>query len=63
MKKLLSLVMVLALVLSLGVTAFADENTGSITITNATIDETYAAYKIFDASLKLNTAGDALLLH
>ena len=51
MKKFLSLMMALALVLSLGVTAFAAE-TGSITITNATIDETYTVYKIFDASVK-----------
>ena len=59
MKKLLSLVMVFALVLTLGVTAVAAENTGSITITNATIGETYAIYKIFDASIQLNADGDA----
>ena len=57
MKKLLSIVMVLALVLSLGVMSASAENTGSITITNATIDETYAVYKIFDASIKLATDG------
>ena len=59
MKKLLSLVMVLMFVLSLGVTAFAAENTGSITITNATIDQTYTVYKIFDASIKLATDGES----
>ena len=59
MKKFLSILMVLTLVLSLGVTAFAAENTGSITITNATIDETYKVYKVFDASLKLATDGSA----
>ena len=58
MKKFLSIMMVLALVLSLGVTAFAAENTGSITITNATIDETYAVYKIFDASIKMAADGE-----
>ena len=58
MKKLLSLVMVLMFVLSLGVTAFAAENTGSITITNATIDETYTVYKIFDANIKLAADGE-----
>ena len=58
MKKFLSIMMVLALVLSLGVTTFAAENTGSITITNATIDETYAVYKIFDASIKLAADGE-----
>ena len=57
MKKFLSLLLVLTLVLSLGFTAFADENTGSITITNATIDETYSVYKIFDASIKLAADG------
>lgn len=51
MKKLLSILMVLTLVLSLGVTTFAAEKTGSITITNATIGETYTAYKIFDATI------------
>ena len=58
MKKLLSIVMALVLVLSLGVSAFAADNTGSITITNATIDETYAVYKIFDASIKMAADGE-----
>lgn len=51
MKKFLSILMVLVLVFSLGVTAFAAEKTGSITITNATIGEAYTVYKIFDATL------------
>ena len=50
MKKFLAILMVLAMVLSMGFTAFAAE-TGSITITNATANETYAIYKIFDASI------------
>lgn len=50
MKKFLLILMVLTLVLSLGITAFAAENTGSITITNATIGEDYSAYKIFNAT-------------
>ena len=58
MKKLVSIVMVLALVLSMGISAFAAEETGSITITNATIDQTYTAYKIFDASIKLAADGE-----
>ena len=58
MKKFLSILMVLTIVLSLGVTAFAAENTGSITITNATINETYTVYKIFDASIKLAADGE-----
>ena len=57
MKKMLSLLLVLAMVLSLGITAFAAENTGSITITNATLDETYALYKIFDVSLGKDSNG------
>ena len=45
--------MILALALSLSVSAFA---AGNITISNATIGENYQAYKIFDASF--NAAGD-----
>ena len=59
MKRVFSILMVLAIVLSMSATAFAAENTGSITITNATIDETYAVYKIFDASVKLAADGTA----
>ena len=59
MKRFFSFMMAVVLVLSLGVTAFAAENAGSITITNATIDETYKVYKVFDASLKLATDGSA----
>ena len=40
--------MAVVLVLSLGITASAEENTGSITITNAALDNTYNLYKIFD---------------
>ena len=58
MKKFLSIIMVLAMVLSLGITAFAEENKGSITITNATIDETYELYKIFDASISTDADGN-----
>lgn len=58
MKKFLSILLVLTMVLSLGITAFADEGTGSntgattgsITIKNATKNETYRIYKIFDAT-------------
>ena len=59
MKKFVSVILALALVLSLGVAAFATENTGSITISNATIDQTYTVYKIFDASIKLGSDGNA----
>ena len=57
MKKFLSIITVMAMVLSLCVTAFAAENKGSITITNATIDETYALYKIFDATINKDADG------
>lgn len=58
MKKFLAIIMVLAMVLSLSITAFAAENKGSITITNATIDETYELYKIFDASISKDADGN-----
>lgn len=58
MKKFLSMIMVLVMLLSLSITAFAAENKGSITITNATIDETYEIYKIFDASISKDAAGE-----
>jgi LPXTG-motif cell wall-anchored protein len=58
MKRFLSILLVLAMVLSLSITAFAAENDGSITITNATINETYAIYKIFDASISTDAANE-----
>ena len=58
MKKFLTILMVLGMLLTLSVSAFAAENKGSITITNATIDETYEAYKIFDASISKDAAGE-----
>ena len=58
MKKFLSILMVLAIVLSLSVTAFAAEvPTGSITITNATLGEDYVVYKIFDATISKDATG------
>ena len=59
MKKLFAILMAVAILLSLAVTAIADEPTGSITITNATKDQTYTIYKIFDASIQLGTDGKA----
>ena len=58
MKKFLSIVLMMTLVLSMTVIAFAANETGSITITNATIDETYKVYKVFDASIKLASDGE-----
>jgi fimbrial isopeptide formation D2 family protein/LPXTG-motif cell wall-anchored protein len=51
LKNLLSLLLVVLVVLSMGVTAFAANGTGTITITNTTVDANYNAYKIFDATV------------
>ena len=59
MKRLFSFMMAVVLVLSLGVTAFAAENTGSITITNATVGNSYSLYKIFDATYSADANGNA----
>ena len=59
MKKIIMLLMALTMVISLSVTAFAAENTGSITITNATFGNTYNLYKIFDATYSTDSAGNA----
>lgn len=52
MKRVFAFFMVLAVLLSLSATALAAETqeTGSITITNATVGHTYTIYKIFDAT-------------
>ena len=60
MKKFLSILMVMAMVFSLGISVFAAESdTGSITVTNATVGETYSVYKIFDASVSYDENGVA----
>jgi hypothetical protein len=59
MKKLLSILLVLLMVCSLTVSAFATTSTtGSITITNATIGNTYSLYKIFDATYSTDANGN-----
>lgn len=50
MKKLLSILMAAAMTLAMAAPAFAEEEKGSITITNATVEKVYKAYKIFDAN-------------
>ena len=61
-KKLASLLLVLVMVLSLAVTAFADEpTTYSITIHNSTAGHTYEAYQIFTGDLATNEAGNKVL--
>ena len=59
MKKCLSIILALALVLALGITAFTASGTGSITISNATIGDTYSLYKIFDAAYSTDALGNA----
>ena len=53
MKKAFAIIMALVLVFSLSISAFAASN-GTITITNATVGETYKVYKIFDATYSAN---------
>lgn len=50
--KIFSLLLALALILGLSATAFADRTatTGSITINNAVVGQTYTVYRIFDLS-------------
>ena len=47
-KRVLALLAALALVLAMAVPAWAEENTGSITVEKAKAGETYSIYKIFD---------------
>ena len=57
MKRVFAIILALALVLSLSITAFAAEEKGSITITNATIGQTYNLFKIFDATYAIGEDG------
>lgn len=50
MKRVFAIMLALVMVLSMSITAFAADGTGSITITNATNGQTYNIYKIFDAT-------------
>ncbi|MCD8124835.1 MAG: DUF11 domain-containing protein [Lachnospiraceae bacterium] len=54
LKRAACILLALVMTLSMTVTAFADDDgstTGSITITNATMEETYSIYKLFDATI------------
>ena len=61
MKRVFAIILALALVFSLSITAFATEETGSITITNATVGQTYNLFKIFDATYAVDEDGNALV--
>ena len=66
MKRIISFMLAMVLVLSLSVTAFATEATqaipnGSITITNATVGETYYLYKVFNTTYAVDAEGEPLL--
>ena len=54
MKKIIALLLALVMVLSLAVTALAEETTYSITINNSTKGHTYEAYQIFTGDLVEN---------
>lgn len=59
MKKLLSLVLSIAMVVAMGVTVFADSpNTCSISIKEAKTGHTYSAYQIFSGKLEEQTLSD-----
>ena len=58
MKKLTSILLALALILSLGIAGMAAGGTGSITITNATVGNSYSLYKIFDATYSTDASGN-----
>lgn len=59
MKKLLSLVLTVAMVVAMGVTVFADSsNTYSVSIKEAKGGHTYSAYQIFSGKLEEQTLSD-----
>ncbi|MBR3292919.1 MAG: LPXTG cell wall anchor domain-containing protein [Oscillospiraceae bacterium] len=71
MKKFLSILMVAAMILSLGAAAFAQnaphtpkhptDNTGTITLTNATVGQEYELYKLFDAERGNDSNSDGIV--
>ena len=59
-RKALSLLMALAMLVSLfAVTAFAEGDTGTITIENTTSGQSYSLYKVFDATFTGDSTGTA----
>ncbi len=58
LKKLGSFLLALIFAFSMTCTAFAADDTGTITITNANIGETYHVYKLFDATYSTTTTSE-----
>ena len=61
MKRVFAIILTLALVLTLAAPTFAVEENGSITITNATVGQTYNLYKIFDATYAVDEHNNVIL--
>lgn len=66
MKRTLAFLMAMVLVLALATMAFGDQligtesaTTGTVTITNATVGETYQGYRIFNATVARTEGGNA----
>lgn len=61
MKQMLAFFMMLAMVMGLGVTAFAADNTYTITIDKSTSGHQYTAYQIFAGDLATDASGNNIL--
>ncbi|MFR0985846.1 MAG: SpaA isopeptide-forming pilin-related protein [Frisingicoccus sp.] len=62
-KKIASLILALALVLAMNVTAFAEDTTYSITVKNAQAKETYRIYKILDLEVNEDRTAYSYILN
>ena len=61
MKRAFAFLLALALVLTLSTAVFAAEEKGTITITNATIGQTYRLFKIFDATYAVDEHNNVIV--
>ena len=61
MKRAFAFLLALALVLTLSTAVFAAEEKGTITITNATIGQTYRLFKIFDATYAVDEYNNVIV--
>lgn len=53
-RKIMAFLAAAIMVMAMAIPAFAEEGTGTITITNATVGEDYSIYKLFDATVGAN---------